>query len=208
MPNNLYIESFVRLTNEQLIHNNECFALNTENTLDEKVKILYKNLNLQYPKFYKMDLLSKTGIIVSEFLLRNRKDLAEISLLFANQTASLHTDVLYQAGIENKNNFIPSPSLFVYTLPNIVMGEICIKHKITGENIFLILDEFNPLVISENIILQFSSNKTSQLLFCWVEVSNQNLDVLACLITNNKYEKNTIFNKENILKIYQNGTNY
>ena len=36
---------------------------------------------------------------------------------------------------------IPSPSIFVYTLPNIVSGEIAIRHKYYGESTCYVLPD-------------------------------------------------------------------
>lgn len=207
MDKALYIESFVRINNHALFYDNKKIALNNFETLEEKLKFLYKNQNIQYPKFYKMDVLSKAGFIAVEYLQAKLEASSNTSLLFANQTASLQTDILYQEGINNRNNYVPSPSLFVYTLPNIVMGEICIKHKLTGENIFLVFEDFNTKLIIENIILQFKLNKADKLVFCWLEVFDNKLDVLNCIISTQKTEKTPLLNHENLNTIYHYGRN-
>ena len=45
--------------------------------------------------------------------------------------------------IQNKESYYPSPAVFVYTLPNICIGEISIKYKLYSENSFFIFDSLN-----------------------------------------------------------------
>lgn len=106
---------------------------------------LYRRYAGDYPKFFKMDTLSRLGFIAAELLL---KDEQVESVILANRSASIKNDTDYLATIK-EGNYYPSPALFVYTLPNIVTGEIAIRHHIQGETSFYILDkpeELNPLL--------------------------------------------------------------
>ena len=122
------------------------------------IKTLYKKEMISYPKFYKMDNLSKLGFLGAEMLFneasffdRYRKE--DIGILIMNSSSSLDTDLSYNETIKDKSNYYPSPSLFVYTLANIVIGEICIRHKIKGENAFFVSDHFEPAKIKELVSL-------------------------------------------------------
>ena len=92
---------------------------------------LFKFLGAPYPKFFKMDLLSKLGFLTAEILLMDdpiaEKD--KTGIFIANSSSSLETDRKFHETMKNPSNYYPSPSLFVYTLPNILMGEISIRHK-------------------------------------------------------------------------------
>ena len=69
-------------------------------------------------------------------------------MLFGS-TASLCADRNYQETIQDKDNYYPSPALFVYTLPNIVTGEIAIRNNYWGETAFYVLDkeqDLDPIV--------------------------------------------------------------
>ena len=106
---------------------------------------LYRRYAGDYPKFFKMDTLSRLGFIAAELLL---KDEQVEAVILANRSASIKNDTDYLATITD-DNYYPSPALFVYTLPNIVTGEIAIRHHIQGETSFYILDkpeELNPLL--------------------------------------------------------------
>ena len=65
----------------------------------------------------------------------------EIGIILANASASLDTDCRHQAIINKEGDKAASPAVFVYTLPNVVLGEICIRHKIQGENTFFVCQQ-------------------------------------------------------------------
>lgn len=88
-------------------------------------------------KFYKMDDLCKLGYVAAEYLLKDKTFAPlEMGMLLANATSSLHTDIRHQQLIDQDGDRAASPAVFVYTLPNVVSGEICIRHKIQGETPF------------------------------------------------------------------------
>jgi 3-oxoacyl-(acyl-carrier-protein) synthase len=107
------------------------------------LKAAFKNLNTPNMKFYKMDNLCKLGYIAVEYLVAHHRILSpydpkKIALIAGNSTSSFDTDIDHQLTICDKDNYFPSPAVFVYTLPNIVLGEICIKEKIQGETTMFI----------------------------------------------------------------------
>src|ERR1700683_1730494 len=108
----------------------------------------YQHFCFQTPRFYKMDQLSKLGWLAAELLLSDGFDAADyrpedIAVVLSNASSSLDTDYRYFATVTD----IPSPALFVYTLPNIMIGEICIRHKFKGENAFFIAESFDASFI-------------------------------------------------------------
>lgn len=120
-------------------------------------KECYQQLGLDYPKFHKMDNLSKmtvlaTEIIQSEGVFNTLQD-DELELLFANTNASQHTDMKFIESYTNQGN--PSPSLFVYTLPNILTGELAIRNKWYGENTFFVTPQFDSNLFSERLYHAF-----------------------------------------------------
>ena len=94
----------------------------------------YRHFAFDYPKFYRMDNLSKLGWLAAEVLFQDVSikpyQPEDVGIVLANRSSSLDTDIKYFESVKT----IPSPALFVYTLPNIVMGEICIRHVLKGEN--------------------------------------------------------------------------
>ena len=88
-----------------------------------------------------MDRLCKAAYMAAENLLKGIKlpdDRTKVAVVLYNRSASLDTDLKHQATLDN--NEAASPAVFVYTLPNIMCGEICIRHKINGKNTFCVQD--------------------------------------------------------------------
>lgn len=147
----------------------------------------YKHLGINYPKFHKMDNLSKLGLITteaalkgSEFLKRNLPE--NMALIMANKASSLDTDRLHQNSINDKAYYLPSPATFVYTLPNIVIGEIAIKHKITGENAFFVTDSFNAQLLVNQAQITLSPQSNTAAICGWVDYDNGAADALIYLV--------------------------
>lgn len=54
-------------------------------------KEAYKALEISYPKFYKMDSLSKLAFLASEVVLKDEKERG-VALVFSNKSSSLDSD--------------------------------------------------------------------------------------------------------------------
>ena len=106
---------------------------------------IYRRCVGDYPKFFKMDPLSRLGFVASELLLGEEKprkqDCEDRAVVLFNRSASLADDLLYQETIQDPGNYYPSPAVFVYTLPNIVTGEIAIRNKYYGETAFYVFED-------------------------------------------------------------------
>ena len=147
MNDNFYIQDYCHIKNHQLKFNGKViFEDHDKNGLKEFLKNSYKNQKINYSKFFKMDNLSKIAFLAAEIILKNitLQDLNNnIALVFSNNAASLDTDRKYQESINNIDNFYPSPAVFVYTLPNIGIGEISIRHQLKSENAFFVFKNYN-----------------------------------------------------------------
>jgi hypothetical protein len=115
----------------------------------------------------------------------------------------LQTDKLHQHSIDDKTNYFPSPAVFVYTLPNISIGELAIRHKITGENAFFVSEKFDSHLMVNYTELVLNDNATSAI--CgWVEVDDTAYEAFIFLVeTKNNTNKNTIFKPLNQLVVTQ-----
>jgi uncharacterized protein YqgQ len=149
------------------------------------IKNAYKFLKTDYSKFFKMDNLSKLAFLAANVLLK-KENLNEeennIALIFSNKASSLDTDRKHQAAIENDAEYFPSPAVFVYTLPNICLGEISIKHRLYSENSFFIFDRFNAehLQLYANSLLR--SGKAEKVLCGWVDLDENSYDAFLYLV--------------------------
>ena len=63
------------------------------------------------------------------------------AVILFGKHASIYSDRQYQKTISDKENFYPSPSVFIYTLPNIVTGEIALRNKYHGETSYFALED-------------------------------------------------------------------
>ena len=140
---------------------------------------LYRASNLSYPKFFKMDVLCKVGFIASEILLETEGaerfvPRADRAVILFNHHSSLHADCTFQQTIANPSEFYPSPSVFVYTLPNIVTGEIAIRNKYHGESSFILLPEKSQEAMNQAVERAFLDDETTSVLTGWVEAVSEN----------------------------------
>ena len=138
---------------------------------------IYKRYINDYPKFYKMDGLSRLGFLASELLLRTdggRGDspIEDRAVVLFNHSSSVQADMSYQASIQDPENYYPSPSAFVYTLPNIVAGEISIRNRYQGETSFYVLPEKNETAMFQIISATFRDEKTKSVLGGWLDYRN------------------------------------
>ena len=139
---------------------------------------LYRAYNLSYPKFFKMDVLCKVGFIASEILLEAEGaerfvPRADRAVILFNRHSSLHADRTFQQTIANSSEFYPSPSVFVYTLPNIVTGEIAIRNKYHGESSFILLPEKSEEAMNQAVERAFLDGETTSALSGWVEAVSE-----------------------------------
>ena len=75
--------------------------------------------------------------------------------------------------IADPADFYPSPSVFVYTLPNIVTGEIAIRNKYHGESNFILLPEKSEEAMNQAIERAFLDAETTSVLTGWVEAVSE-----------------------------------
>ena len=138
---------------------------------------LYRTYVGDYPKFYKMDGLSKLGFLTSELLMRCEHDGQQTedehrAVILFNHSASIDTDQHYLTSIQ-PGNYFPSPSLFVYTLPNIVTGEIAIRHHLHGETSFYCLASRNEQLMTRIQQAALSDSATTSMITGWIDYEDE-----------------------------------
>jgi len=169
-----------------------------------EVTDFYRSLQIDYPKFFKMDGLSKLGFLAAELLLKDFADREivkeDMAIVLWNRSSSLNTDNQYQKTIQSAENYYPSPSVFVYTLPNIVIGEIAIRNKIVGETSFYISEEFDAKEIFNTVFSLFIQPDIQHVICGWVECFQENYEVVMFLVEKDNGQ-GIEFTVENITKI-------
>lgn len=180
------ITTYCRITEKGYRVQGGDFIPLTGDSFSENLSHLYKDLKLEYPKFHKMDLLSKAAVLGVELMLQSRTELLgmddnEVALCFGNSESSEYSDKKFYTSYHHGEN--PSPSHFVYTLPNILIGEIAIKNKWYGENLFLIFPKFEATEFYEQI--EILLHKGSACCICgWVDVSRETIDAFFYVVEN------------------------
>ena len=205
------IISYAHIKHNQVSVNGEIvFQSSSSLSLAEFLPEAYKALGLSYPKFHKMDAQCKLGVLCTEFALKEtdflkEHDLSKTAIVLCNAASSLETDRVHQHSIDDKSNYFPSPAVFVYTLPNIIIGELAIKHKITGENAFFVSELFDADLLV-NYTETLFKNGTEAAVIGWVEVDGINFEAFIFLTETQKdTNKNAIFkplNQTNVITIY------
>ena len=149
---------------------------------------LYRTHIGDYPKFFKMDTLSKLGFVASELLLQAEGKprfvpCEDRAVVFFNRSASLQADTAYQETIQDPDNFYPSPAAFVYTLPNIVTGEIAIRNKYYGETSFIVMEHCDESIMARELQNAFLDQMTKSILGGWLDCTDQNhFEAKLCII--------------------------
>lgn len=167
----------VHITPQGIWLDGKVFAIDKEGKQSSLLTALYKQITGNYPKYYKMDGLCRLGFIASELLLKAERDEGSFTedtnktraIVFFNRSSSIASDKKYLASIVEKDNYFPSPSVFVYTLPNIVTGEIAIRNGYHGETSFYILPHKNELLMQDIIETTFMDEQTTSILTGWLD---------------------------------------
>jgi len=189
--------------NEGKVIKNGVNVFDKDADLPDLLLSIYQHSQLNYPKFYKMDNLSKLGWLTAEILLKDSFQQAnyqpeDTGVILANANSSLDDDIKYFESIKD----VASPSLFVYTLPNIVIGEICIRNHFKGEQAFYIQPQFDAGFISQQVNYLFDKNILQACLCGWVEVLEQEYKAVLFLVERKENEDSVLFSTENMNNIF------
>lgn len=167
------ILSTIHITGNAVVLNGKGLAVSSSG-LDMLVE-LYRSYVGNYPKFFKMDILCKLGFIASELLLKDdpkrfipRSDRA---VLMFSRSGSICNDRNYMGTVAG-DEYFPSPSLFVYTLANIVTGELAIRNLYRGDTTAFELPGYDARAIEENLRAAFLDTETTSALCGWLECSS------------------------------------
>lgn len=197
-----YITGSCKIDQGTVFKNGELLFENKSAGLSDFLLSVYQYFQINYPKFYKMDNLSKLGWLASELLLTDfKKDKyqpEEIGLVLANSNSSLDNDIKYFDSLKE----FASPSLFVYTLPNIVIGEICIRNHFKGEHAFFIQDTFDTGFISRQVNYLLDKDILKACICGWVDVLEQDYKAVLFLVEKQKSENSVLFSAENMDSIF------
>jgi len=178
----------VKITQDEIIVDGN--RLDVKSHGKEMLTEVYKTKIGDYPKFYKMDMLSRLAFVASELLIdsegQRSKDEGEFSIsndraiVLFNHSSSIIADRQYLKSIE-KDDFYPSPAAFVYTLPNITTGEIALRNGYHGETSFYLLAERNEKLMQRVIKSTFIDRDTKSIIGGWIDCLSE--DEFECEIS-------------------------
>ena len=97
----------------------------------------------------------------------------ECAVVLFNGSSSIVADRKHITTFSKDGEFYPSPSVFLYTLPNIVTGEIAIKHGYKGETSLYILNEYNEHTITSVIKATFAQSPVKTMITGWFDCSSE-----------------------------------
>lgn len=175
----------VEIKKEQVWLNDELYFEDTSGDFGLFSKNLFKSLGIDYPKFYKMDNQSKLAFLAAEIILKDENTLnenQEIALVFANRNSSLDSDLKHQKSIQSTDEIFPSPAVFVYTLANICLGEVSIRHHLKTENAFFISSNFDEDLLKKYANFLINKNKTKKVVLAWVDYLQEDYETKMYLI--------------------------
>ena len=171
----------VRITQDEIIVDGN--RLDVKSHGKEMLTEVYKTKIGDYPKFYKMDMLSRLAFVASELLIeaegqrskvKSQKSKVESqrAVVLFNHSSSIIADRQYVKSIE-KDDFFPSPAAFVYTLPNITTGEIALRNGYHGETSFYLLAERNEKLMQRVIKSTFIDRDIKSIIGGWIDCPSE-----------------------------------
>jgi len=204
---NFHISDYCLIRHQKIFRKGELLFTGTEQKPVPFFTEAYKHFGINYPKFYKMDSLCKLGLLASEIILQGKEMPCrgeDIGIILYNAASSADTDRVHQRSISDRETYFPSPSIFVYTLPNIVIGEICIRQKIFGESTFFISEKFDPHSLYEYVSQLLEENVMECCLTGWLECDGDYYDGALFMVEKGTTIQNGIvnFDEGKIKEIY------
>jgi hypothetical protein len=197
----LYIKAACKIASNQAWLNDTLIFEKDGIEADAYLAELFRALSLNYPKWYKMDRLSQLGILASELLLKQSFDPelylpSQLAIVLSNSHSSLDTDSRFAAQMDG----IPSPAVFVYTLPNIVTGEISIRHKFKGEQAFFLTPEPDFQLLQQYVQTLFAEGHTKGCITGWIDSFRNRQEAILFLVTDSKTDSENFkeFSTENL----------
>ena len=148
----------VSIGNGSIVVDGETVFLDADAYFGTFIREAYKSRGESGMKFYKMDDFCKLGYIASEWLLDGIEfGEEECGIVLSGKYGCLDTDMRHQQIIDAEGDSAASPAVFVYTLPNVVAGEISIRHHIKGENTWFYSSDSSMADIREYAHLMLSA---------------------------------------------------
>lgn len=199
----LSVSSWVHINNDSVKKDGGVLFQDSYATV-QNAQDLYRLQGHNYMKFFKMDLLCKWAWLGAETLLVDNGthvydgiDKSKVAVVLMTGHGCIDVDKKYLASMSD----IPSPALFVYTLPNIMLGEICIRHGFKGEQLCLVSEHFDAEELHFWVSDLLEKRGMEACLCGWADAYDNNKDISFFWITKQKVE--TPFTINHLNQLYK-----
>lgn len=177
----IQLNGSIAILNQSMFKNGEILIPKQESSV-ELLSKAYSELGITYPKYFKMDNLCKTGFLAVEELLRDKSikenyTPEEVAVVISTRNSSLDTDAKYWDSTFSN----PSPSAFVYTLPNVLIGELSIRNGIKGESACFVFDTFDAGFQADYVNMLFETVGIKACISGWVDYFDSNAEAFFYL---------------------------
>ena len=136
---------------------------------------IFKKYMADGSRYFKMDPFSRlayvgAGLVGGDEL----KDISpeDTTVFIFTKTGSVLADRKHLSTFSSKEEFYPSPAVFINTLPNIVLGEIAIRNNIKGETTLVMLPEEDEAVIDRVIRATLEATNPKAMIYGWVDCAD------------------------------------
>lgn len=137
---------------------------------EDDLKEICKAIGSYYPRIHKMDVLAKLLTAGYHKLMEGEETVAEnTAMVLFCKNSSIVTDKKHIQSFKGEDGFYPSPSIFLYTLPNEAMAEVAIKHGIKGETTMYIMDSKNEEMMDRVFKATMTALEVSDLICGWLD---------------------------------------
>jgi len=204
----LYCTSSVLIRNGKIWKDGASILDKPELGGSDFLRACYDAAAAPYPKFFKMDNLCKLAWAGAELLQQgtnfvNGYTPEEKGIILQNSASSLDTDIKHAESISSADAYFPSPAVFVYTLPNITAGEICIRQQIKGSSAFFIFEAFDADFLYKQVSTYINSGRINACIVGVVEwLGNQYEACLFMVEKSPEREQKTEFTTQFIQTVY------
>lgn len=196
-----YINGFIQWQDGNIRLNNEIILSLEAPDTHKQPQVVYEKLGINYPKFFKMDLLSKAAFLGAELLLRNvdniqQYDKEHIATVITTSYGCIDVDKRYE---ESRQSFA-SPALFVYTLPNIMLGEICIRNGFKGEQVCNV-SESEDAAFLDFYVNDLLNNRNMEACLCgFADATEDGITITLRWVDKQKWSQSIPFDRNSIQK--------
>jgi hypothetical protein len=197
----LYIHHYIQWDNNTVKRNGTLlYHTDLQDPHDVAVNI-YKQTGSSYPKFFKMDLLSRIAFLASEMvipeIIRESKD--HIATVVSTTSGCLDVDTKFNESRQT----LASPALFVYTLPNIMLGEICIRNGFKGEQMCTVAENADADWF-DFYVSDLLGNRNAEACLCGYAEATEHR-IKAILLWVSKVPSALPFNTSNLKQVFNSG---